>query len=225
MITNPAYIIVVSLFLAPFTQAQSRWSFELHGGIVHNIDLPLVIKQKGYPDIRIEKADFYSEPLNDPPYWDWRFTKWFNNKSIEFEAIHHKLYLKNRPPEVEWFGISHGYNMLMFNHGRQLKHIIVRAGMGSVLVHPESTIRGMEYPTGPGFDIMGYRLRGVVLNLATAKQFKFGKYFFLNAEAKVTASMIARSPIVNGYARVHNIAFQLILGPGVNWAVKNDINN
>ncbi len=126
----------------------------------------------------------------------------------------------NKPPEVQRFGISHGFNNLFFNHSREIKKVIFRGGIGSVLLHPESTIRGMEYPEGPGFDIRGYRLRGISVNLAVAKQMSFGKYFFVNVEGKITASVV-NAPIVNGYARVHNVAFQLILGLGVNWAVKS----
>ena len=209
------------LFCYLIGKAQKRWSFELHGGIVENLKLPLIIRQQGYSEIRIPKADFYSESLNDPFYWDWRFTKWVNKKGIEFEAIHHKLYLKNRPPEVEWFGISHGFNMLMFNHGREIKKVIFRAGLGSVLMHPESTIRGMEYGKRSGFDFPGYYLSGVVLNLAVAKQIRFGKYFFVNTEGKVTSS-VTNAKIANGNARVNIITFQLILGPGVNWLVKEE---
>jgi hypothetical protein len=213
--------LTLLFFIVPFTllAQSSRWSFELHGGGVYNARLPLIIKQEGYPDIRIEKAVFHSEPFVSPFYWDWRFTKWFKNKSIEFEAIHHKLYLINKPIEVQRFGISHGFNMMMFNHGRQIKSFIGRVGLGSVLLHPESTIRDKKYVEGPGMDIHGYKLRGIVLNIALAKQIKFGKHFFINTEGKITAAT-AKSPIVDGYARVYNVAFQLILGPGFNWCVK-----
>lgn len=213
--------LIFCIFIYCFSSAQTRWSFELQFGVVHSLDLPLTIYQQGYPDIRIKKANFYSEPLIDPPYWDWRFTKWFKNKSIEFEAIHHKFYLKNLPAEVQRFGISHGYNMLMLNHGRQVGKYILRAGAGSALVHGESTIRGMAYPEGPGFDIYGYRLRGVVINLAAARQLRFSKTFFMNAELKLNAS-VANVPVVSGHARVHIIVFQFILGPGFNWSVRKD---
>lgn len=214
-------LFLASLFslCSAFSFSQKRWSFELHGGGVYNVPLPLIIKQDGYPDIKIKKAEFFSEPLNDPFYWDWRFARWKNRKSFEFEAVHHKLYLKNRPPEVEWFGISHGFNMLTVNRSREIRGMILRVGMGSVLVHPESTVRGMKYPVGPGFDIPGYRLRGVTVNMGAAKQIPFGRFFFVNAEAKVNASF-ARVPVVNGEAEVYNVVFQLILGPGINWCLK-----
>lgn len=212
---------IFTLFIcSPFVSfSQTRWSFELHGGVIHNLRLPLVIHQNGYPDIRINKAHFHSEPLNDPFYWDWRFTKWVKKKSIEFEAIHHKLYLVNKPAEVDQFQITHGYNMLMLNHGRVAGKFIVRAGLGSVLLHVENTIRGMEYPVGPGFDWKGYRLSGILLNIGFAKQFKLSKTFFINTEVKMNASVV-NAPVVNGYARVHIVVFQLILGPGFNWSVR-----
>lgn len=211
----------ILLFCCYAGNAQKRWSFELHGGIVDNLKLPLIIRQNGYPEIRISKADFYSEPLNDPFYWDLRFARWVNKKSMELEVIHHKLYLKNNPPEVERFGISHGFNMLMFNRGREIKKFIFRAGLGSVLMHPESTIRGMEYGKRSGFDLPGYYLSGAVLNFAAAKQIKFGKYFFINTEGKITSS-VTNARIANGSARVHVVSFQLILGPGVNWLVRDE---
>lgn len=196
-----------------------QWSFELHGGVVYNYPLPLIFEQKGYPDIRINKAIYRSEPLNDPYYWDWRFSRWKNNRSVEFEAIHHKIYLANKPADVQRFGISHGFNILTVNRGWRNRICIFRAGLGSVLVHPESTVRNLEYPVGPGFDFPGYRLRGIVLNIAAARRLEFGKYFFVNAECKITGSMV-NADIVQGKAKVHLATFHFILGPGINWNVR-----
>lgn len=215
------YLLFFSVLLSFFASGQTRWSFELQFGVVHSLKLPLVIHQQGYADIRINKPDFYSEPLIDPPYWDWRFTKWFKDKSIEFQATHHKFYLRTLPAEVQRFGVSHGFNTLVLNHGRQIGKYILRAGAGSSLVHGESTIRGMVYPEGPGFDIYGYRLRGVVINLGVARQIKFSKTFFMNAELKMTAA-VANIPIVQGHARMHVVVFQFILGPGFNWCVREE---
>jgi len=212
------FLVSVSPFRA---SSQTRWSFELQFGVVHSLKLPLTFYQKNYPDIRVSKADFYSEPLNDPPYWDWRFTKWFKNRSIQFEAIHHKFYLKNLPAEVDRFGISHGYNMVMFNYGTLFRKYIFSAGAGSAFVHGESTVRGKVYPEGPGFDIYGYRLRGLSINLAAARQVKINKTFFVNAELKVNAA-VANIPIVDGHARVNIVVFQFIMGPGFNWAVREE---
>jgi hypothetical protein len=158
MKTVNSFILKLFLFLLSFcffvsVNAQSRWSFELQFGGVQSLDLPLTFHQEGYPDIRIQKADFYSESFATPPYWDWRFAKWFKKRSIELEAVHHKFYLRNKPAEVERFGISHGYNIFFLNYGMQFGKYFVRAGAGAAVLHAESTVRGMEYPEGPGFDL------------------------------------------------------------------------
>ncbi len=200
------------------SKSQRYWTFELHGGWAGNLPLPLRIKQQGHPDIYIKKAKFYSEPFISPYYWDWRFCKHIDKHSFEFEAIHHKLYLENKPPEVQRFGISHGFNILTLNYGYKFKHFIFRNGIGSVLMHPESTIRNKVYPEGPGFDIKGYVLRGFVYNTAIAKQFNFWKNrMYLNTELKTTIAR-ANAPIVDGSAIVNNIALQAIAGLGVRFA-------
>jgi hypothetical protein len=33
------------------------------------------------------------------------------------------IYLRNLPAEVQRFGVSHGFGMIMFNHGRKLGNI------------------------------------------------------------------------------------------------------
>lgn len=204
--------------------AQRYWSFELHGGTAYNIPLPLTIKQSGYPDIKIRRAQFYSEPFISPYYWDWRFTKYCNKHSFEFEAIHHKLYLDTDHPDIQRFGISHGFNILTLNYGRRFRFFIFRNGLGSVLMHPENTIRNKSYPEGPGFDIKGYRLRGIVWNTALAHQFLFLKNrMFLNTELKATFAK-GNVPIVDGKAHLNNIALQAIFGLGVNFAGKNTIS-
>lgn len=214
------YFLLLILVLAfpVHTFSQRTWSFELHGGVVTNIPLPLTIKQSGYPDIFIRRARFYSEPLISPYYWDWRFAKWFGKHAIEFEAIHHKLYLKDKHPDIQRFGISHGFNMLTLNYARLFKYFIFRNGIGSVLLHPESTIRNKVYPEGPGFDIRGYRLRGFVFNTAVSRRIPIvKKRLFINTEVKATFAK-ANAPIVDGVAKVNNIALQAILGMGVNFA-------
>ncbi|MBL7765435.1 MAG: hypothetical protein JNJ58_05045 [Chitinophagaceae bacterium] len=209
-----SFCICLMAFTSP---AQRYWSFELHGGWAGNIPLPLRIQQDGHPDIYFKRARFSSEPFVMPVYWDWRFSKRINRHSFEFEAIHHKLYLLNPHPDIQRFGISHGFNILTLNYARYFKYFIVRNGIGSVLMHPESTIRNLEYPEGPGFDIKGYRLRGIVWNTAVAHRFHFfRKRMFLNLEAKATFAK-ANAPIVNGVAKVNNIALQMIGGLGVNF--------
>ena len=217
--TRMRQLIFLLILIKPINLfSQSHWSFELHGGNAYNIPLPLTIQQKGYPDIKIKQAKYESESLISPYYWDWRFSKWFDKYAIEFEAIHHKLYLKNKHPDIQRFGISHGFNMLTINYARKFKYFIFRNGIGSVLMHPENTIRNKSYPEGLGFDIKGYRLRGLVFNTAIAKQIYLIKNrLYINLEGKATFAK-GNAPIVDGKAKVNNIALQAIGGLGVNFA-------
>ena len=192
----------------------SRWSFEFHLGGVYNFRTPLTIYQRGYPDIHIDRAKYSTEPFTSPQYWDWRFTKWFDRSGISFECIHHKLYLENRPPEVERFAISHGYNMCIFSYSRNFRWFNAAIGGGSVLMHPESTIRGKEMIETDG--LKDYRLRGWVMNAAISHQVRIYKRFYLNTETKITFSQ-ANVPIVDGHAKVNSIALQFIFGPGMDF--------
>lgn len=201
----------ISLLL-PATFAQSWWSFELHGGEVYNVPMPLTIKQQSYPDIKLT-ARYHSESLTLPVYWDWRFSHWKNDKSWEIEAIHHKLYLDNTTPEVQKFNISHGFNLLMVNRGFDKKTFRYRAGIGVVLAHPESNVRGKEFGNSTDSWDMGYYLSGPVLNLAINKPIRLGGRFYLNAEAKTTLAY-AHIKIAQGHANVCNLAFHLIMGIG-----------
>jgi hypothetical protein len=201
-------LIFTTLFLA--SNAQSYWSFEINSGMVYNVPMPLTISQEGYPDIKLT-ARYYTEPLTLPIYYDLRLGRWKNSKLWEFELIHHKLYLENTTPEVTKFNISHGFNMLMVNHGIDKKSVRYRAGAGIVIAHPESNIRGKEFEDSGSDSNWGYYLSGPVINLAISKPIRLGSRLSINAEAKTTLAY-SYIKVAEGYADVYNIAFHLILG-------------
>jgi hypothetical protein len=213
------FIVFIFCLLFAASHAQARWSFELHGGQVYNVPLPLQIKQESYPDIKLT-ARYFTEPLTLPVYWDLRFSRWQNNKSWEFEAIHHKLYLDNTTPEVQKFNISHGFNMLIVNRGIEKKSFRYRAGVGVVLAHPESIIRGKEFGNSTDDLDTGYYLTGPVFNLAISRPIRLGGRFYLNPEAKTTFAY-SYIKISEGHANVYNLAFHLILGFGVDFIHPN----
>jgi len=211
---NIAFLFFI-LISSSIANAQSRWSFELHGGQVYNLPMPLIIRQQGYPDIHL-RAQYSTEAFTLPVYWDWRFSRWKNGKSWEFEAIHHKLYLDNTSSEVQKFNISHGFNMIIVNRGFEKKSFRYHTGVGFVLAHPESKIRGKEFgDTGDDLD-MGYFISGPVLNMAVGRPFYLGTRFYINAEAKSTLAY-SYIKIADGNSDVYSITFHLILGLGVDF--------
>lgn len=205
-------IIIIFIFVNP-SKAQEKWTFEFfYGGFVYNVPMPLNIKQNGEKDIRIT-AKYASETLNLPVYWLWRFGRWSGNASWEVEVIHHKLFLKNRPEEVENFDISHGFNLLNINRSRKYQEFIFRAGAGVVMAHPENTIRGKRLDEHEGIFNMGYYISGPTINLGISKHFNFSKKLFLSTEIKTSVSY-ANVPINDGNANVYNTAIHFILGLG-----------
>ena len=173
----------------------------------------LNIKQRGEDVLRI-KAKYASESLtNLPLYWLWRFSRWSGNASWELEGIHLKLFLENRPGEVENFDISHGFNLLNINRSWKHQGFIFRAGAGVVLAHPESTIRGKRLDEHEGIFNTGYYISGPTINLGISKHFYFSKKLFLSSEIKTSVSY-ANVPISDGNADVYNTAIHVILGLG-----------
>lgn len=201
-------------------RAQSRWTFEMHGGQVYNLPMSLSIKQQGFPDIKLT-ARYNTEALTLPVYWDLRFGRWQNARLWEMELIHHKLYLDNTTPEVQKFNISHGFNMIMVNRGFDKKTFRYRAGAGVVLAHPESIIRGKEFGNSTDDWDTGYYLTGPVFNLAISRPIRLGGRFYLNPEAKTTFAY-SNIKIAQGHADVYNLAFHLILGFGVDFIKPNE---
>jgi len=211
-IKTPLIIFIFCLY-ALIGKSQD-WSFELMSGLATNAPARLRIKQTGFPVIAIT-ANYKSESLVTPVYWVWRFGCWKKKGGWEFEAVHHKIFLKNLPQDVQRFSISHGLNLLCINRSFKLSHwFIIRLGAGPVLAHAENTIRGLALQEhGKGIFGMGYYMSGVCFNFVTAKRFMFNNRFYANLEARFNPSYSV-VPVVNGYAHVPNLAFQVAFGLG-----------
>lgn len=208
------HFVIIFIFLSSFAYSQ-KWSAEFHMGYANNFPSKLTIKQNGFPDI-ILKARFYTEPFISPYYWLWRISYKKNEKSkIEFEAVHHKIYLKNTTTEVESFGISHGLNLLIINYVKIFpNNFHANIGLGGVLAHAESTIRGRSLPEkNRGIFGMGYYMSGVALNFSTGKYFNLSPRLYINTEIRFNPSYTV-VPVVDGKAYVWNYAYQVIAGLG-----------
>ena len=193
-------------------EAQRKLTFELCGMVPYNVPMRLVIRQSDVPDVDII-ARYYSKPFEAPFCWVWRIGWWSDQRSWELQAIHHKLYLENKPAEVESFSISHGLNLITINRGWQAGDYVVRTGAGIVLAHPESTIRGKPFPENQGIFGMGYYVSGPALVAGGAKQLRLVSDLFLTLEVMAALSH-ADVPVKDGNARLFNAVFQLNFGLG-----------
>ena len=107
-------LLVLIIFWSGVSIAQDKeihWEAQFKAGLVQNFKSPLLIKQDGFEDIKLN-AKYYSEPLIFPIYGAIQISRWADNKLWELETLHHKLYLENKPDNVQQFSISHGFNLV-----------------------------------------------------------------------------------------------------------------
>jgi hypothetical protein len=206
-------ILLFFLFSIPVA-AEEKLTLEFFGGSAFNIPAPINIQQDGYDNIGFI-AHYETKPFYEAPYYAYRLGWWFSGKGWEVELIHHKIYLKNNPDEVQHFEISHGYNLLTLNRAWKRKQLIYRIGAGLVIAHPESEVRGKKFyemkggPFGTGY----FYVSGPTVQGAVQRKLKIWRSLYITGEAKLTASY-AVVPIREGLAKVPNAAIHGLFGIG-----------
>ena len=191
---------------------QVRWAVDFDLGLPVNVSTPLTLSQNGRQDVNllsVWSAESFIRPYN----WMWRIGRWNNGKAWMFETIHHKMVLQNCPDNVQWFAITHGFNTLTLDRAWEIKKLILFAGAGAVLAHPESKIDQQVFNDKSGLFKLGYYLTGPVFMTSVARPLKISKGFQINFEGKMTVGY-AKVPIVNGTAQLLHLAFHLNAGLG-----------
>lgn len=191
---------------------------EIAAGTAFSVPLPLTLQQEGFPELR-HRAHYETRPFLGAPYYAWRIGLWRRGGGWELQLVHHKLYLVDPPPEIAWFEVTHGYNLLTAGRAWRRGRALVRAGGGVVLAHPESTVRGLTWPENGGLAPAflgllggnGYFLTGPTLRVSAGRA--FGHRLFVAPEIELTAAR-ARVPVAGGEASVPNIAVHLRLALG-----------
>ncbi|MBN2463996.1 hypothetical protein JXD38_00015 [candidate division WOR-3 bacterium] len=179
-------------------------------GLQYNVPVPIVIRQTGQPDIRLT-ARFSTRPFSEVPYYDIKVGLTRKRWACELELIHHKLYLDNRPPEVDMLEITHGYNPILVNVVHEVHGVGLRGGAGILLAHPESTIRGQRFPETGG--ILGWYVSGPAGQISVSKWLDVSSQLFAGFEVKVAGAW-ARVPVVDGSADVPNLSLHGLASVG-----------
>jgi hypothetical protein len=201
--------------LSPFERYLSRGGVygpyvSVGTGLQYNVPMPVVLRQTGQPDLRLT-AHFSTRPFCEVPYYDIKVGVARGPWACELELIHHKLYLDNRPPQVDTFEITHGYNPILLNVVREVRGVGLRTGAGILLAHPQSTIRGLRFPETGG--ILGWYASGPAAQISVSKWFDLNRRLFAGLEGKVAGAW-ARVPIVNGRADVPNVSLHALVTAG-----------
>ncbi len=194
-------------------RAQHRFTFQASGGGAWNASLPVTVRQAGQPDIDFT-ADWETKPFTGPFYWVVKASLEDRSGAWELQLLHDKLYLSDEPTEVEAFEVTHGFNLLTLARSFRLgKGFSFRGGAGAVLAHAETTVRG-EHEGSAGNLGGGYELTGPVFLAGAGWELPLSRYFFLSAEALVTAAY-AKVPVARGDATFWNVALHGLIGLGV----------
>ena len=204
-------IILIFLFGLQQNVFSYKWKIEFLPGITYAFPMPLSISQKGFSDISLT-AKYKTRDYELPIYYSFRLGVGVENKFWEVELNHLKLYLDNKPAEVQHFGISHGYNQIFINRMIEYRRFDLRIGIGGVLTHPETTVRNKEYTTAG----LGYHFNGICSQVAIQKRLNFTKYSSVNFEGKLTVGY-AKIPISDGHADVPSIVIHLLIGLEGHW--------
>jgi hypothetical protein len=205
-------LAAAALFLAPIrARAQDRFRAEIFGGSAWSIPTTLTIDQSGEERLSF-RAHWETRPFEDAPYYAVRVALWGGRRGWELQLLHHKIYLTNPPPEIDYFEVSHGWNILTIQRAIRGRLLDWRAGAGAVITHTEGRIRGREVDPGGGI-FGGYHLSGAGALVGAGKSFSFSRRFFATAEGQLTFSA-ARIPIRTGHVRTANVAFHVLFGLG-----------
>jgi hypothetical protein len=210
---NGRFVFAVgALLIAPSVEAQTRWTVELMLGNGANARVPIEIRQRDTPPVEI-RPRWATRGFARPLYYAVRLTRWQNDEGWALQLVHHKLHLENPPPEVQSLAVSHGYNLLLVERRHRTRGVVLSAGAGLVMAHPESRIRGESLDENRGWFGAGYYLTGPAASLSASADWRLGRGALGLAELAVSGAR-ANVPVARGRADLPNLALHARMGVG-----------
>lgn len=203
-------VALLTLTWGPVASAQV--TVDAFTGTAYNLHTRLSISQEGEPDIGLT-AHYETRPLEDTPYFGARVSFWKTDRAFVVTLVHHKLYLANPPPEVEWFRITYGFNMGTVGLGWRHGNLSYTVGAGAVITHASSMVRGKRYLGTGGPLNRGYTFSGITALGSLQYKIPLSHAFYLSAETMASASYI-EVKVKDGQAQVPAAAFHLHAGFG-----------
>jgi hypothetical protein len=191
--------------------ARAQLEFQAFLGSSVSAPSPLTITQAGQPDLHLT-AHWATRPWLDTWYYAGRIGLWRGDRGWLLDFTHHKIYLTNRPPEVQRFRITNGMNMITVGRGFRRGPLSFALGAGPVITFPLTRVRGEKLQSDAGF-WGGYFLPGGTLMASATRSFPVVAGVFLSLDARASASYV-RIPVAHGHASVPNFALHLHAGLG-----------
>ena len=189
---------------------------EISLGNAFNLDQSLSILKDG-EQINFD-ASFKTNGLKSPQYYSIRVSKPLKKRNIEFEMIHHKLYIEeNLPDRVSRFEVTDGYNFLLFNLSSNIRqNFFYRLGIGTVVSHPYIIVDGeTNYMRGggliPKFWSDGYHWDGISAQISTFYKNNYKDQWSYQLETKLIYAHTT-IPIQGGEVTVPNTSIHFLFG-------------
>jgi hypothetical protein len=204
-------VSALCLAVAAPAGAGERWRVELGIGSASSFGSTLRVEQAGFPELT-HAADWSTRAFDSPIYYALRLARADAKGAWGLRFLHHKTYLENTTSEIDRFAVSHGYNLLTLERATRLRGFELALGLGLVIAHPESTVRGQTLDEGSGGPFGGgYDLTGPTAAVAAVRRLALGAHLALVPELRFTLSR-ARVPVAGGEASVPNAALHFSLG-------------
>lgn len=204
--------LVLLAFRPHSVGAVESWEIEARLGGAWNAPLPIRLRQQGQDDLELT-ARWNTKSFEQPLYYGARLSAWGGVSGWALDLVHHKLHLDDPPPEVQSLAISHGYNLVTVQRLETRGHWRYGAGLGVVVAHPESEVRGRKLDEHRGLFRSGYYISGATGEAHLGAFRGLGKRLVGIVEARLTLSY-ASVPIADGDARVPNLAIHAAAGLG-----------
>lgn len=220
----------LGLVLTSIVTATSLYAYDftvqVYGGVVANMNEDITYTLRGEQDINLKDIELDTKPSTVPYYYGFRISAWDeDNTAWEFEHTHQKLYIDDNDlpgaPTLEHWEMTDGFNFFFVNKAWKMDeswyNLILRAGAGLVITHPDITYDGNRY-TGNGNGAItyggGYDLSGFVLQVGAEKQFDITDDWFFSVETRLTYANAEAEDELGGISDLDNKAFHLNYGIG-----------
>lgn len=179
-------------------------------GAAFNFDSGLEVSQTGQPDLDIH-GSYETRAFEFPLYYAVRLGWGWDRHLVELQLVHHKVHLVDAPTEIEQFEISHGFNLLTANYATRAWPIVLRAGLGLVVAHPESVVRGRVWERSSGVFDSGYAVTGPALVAGAGYRWDLSRRWSVVPELFLSVAR-ARVPVADGSASLVNVALHGLIG-------------
>ena len=188
----------------------AQWRLEAWLGEAWSVPTPVTFTQFNQPKLRVN-GDWSTRPFAPTWYYSGRIARWSGDAAWAFEYMHHKIYLDNPPPGVQFFRVTNGVNYLLGERLWRKRGWEYGVGAGPLYAVPVSSVRGVVYDNAHGIFHSQYELAGAVVQANLARRLRLLPFTFGTLSLKATAGYL-HVHIANGHAVTSNFALHAQYG-------------